>query len=257
MHHFVSTKIHICFFFYCFQITTTVLHRLGTAHSLTISAITVRHYVTPKQSSWCFARKWQAVIKVLSPLRQPYVWTGPSTSTCSRLMETATGKPSMCIWIYVMMMTSEASCNDITGRVKTRGPGGNNEDKRDKWKWPELMIIALFWRQMAKWLQTESRRCAERQRLSAGVCLILCVCNHLYVHNVAAWISLPFSISLQPCPIVRLTGGKNKTEKCSRRCFAVCMRGYGWNQSEIKTFFSKKSNGWFSLTLFPSCAKLK
>lgn len=230
MHHFVSTKIHICFFFLLFS--NHYNHPPPTCNcsrqrSLIISAVTVCHYVTSKHSSWCFARKWQDVIQVLSPLRQPYVWTGPSTSTCSRLMETATGKPSMCIWIYVMMMTSEASCNDITGRVKMRGPGGNNEDKHDKWKWPELMIIALFWRQMAKGLQTESRRCAKKQRLSAGVCLILCVCNH----NVAAWISLPFSISLQPRPIVRLTGRKDKTEKCPQRWFVVCMRGYGWNQS--------------------------
>lgn len=47
------------------------------------------------------------------PLLQPYVWTGPSISTCSPPMETATEKPSMCIWIYVTMTTSEATLETL------------------------------------------------------------------------------------------------------------------------------------------------
>lgn len=53
--------------------------------------------------------KKKIVIVVLFCLLQPYVWTGPSISMCSPLMETAIERPSMCIWTYVMMTTFKAT----------------------------------------------------------------------------------------------------------------------------------------------------
>lgn len=57
----------------------------------------------------CVSLKKKIVIVVLFCLLQPYVWTGPSISMCSPLMETAIERPSMCIWTYVMMTTFKAT----------------------------------------------------------------------------------------------------------------------------------------------------
>lgn len=70
-------------------------------------------------SSHCCVHSTQCCLKTKRcyltslPFLQPYVWTGPSISTCSPPMETATERPSMCIWTYVMMMTSEASLETL------------------------------------------------------------------------------------------------------------------------------------------------
>lgn len=72
------------------------------------------------------------------PLPQPYVWTGPSISTCSPLMETATEKPSMCIWTYVMMMTSEASWKTLLEGRKCEDQGKTWGGQRWKMKMTEV-----------------------------------------------------------------------------------------------------------------------
>ena len=46
-------------------------------------------------------------------LPQRSAWTEPSTSTCSRPMETVTAKPSTCIWIYVTTTTSEDAAHGL------------------------------------------------------------------------------------------------------------------------------------------------
>lgn len=59
-------------------------------------------------------------------------------------METATERPSMCIWIYATMTTSEKR---YRGSGKCDNQAEKREDDDDEWKWLELMIIALSWRQ--------------------------------------------------------------------------------------------------------------
>ena len=50
-------------------------------------------------------------------LLQPFVLTAHSISTCSHPTETATAKPSMFTWTYVMMMTSETRADKAAGDV--------------------------------------------------------------------------------------------------------------------------------------------
>ena len=50
-------------------------------------------------------------------LLQPFVLMAHSISTCSHPTETATARPSMFTWIYVMTMTSERRMEEVAGDV--------------------------------------------------------------------------------------------------------------------------------------------
>lgn len=97
-------------------------------------------------------------------------------------METVTEKPSMCIWIYVMMTTSEASQREIE---QFRNISGRCESvtltelmmtgDRGKMAWDMWRVFVL-----GPALQYE----------------VLCVCEETYLQSIAVLLYIQFPINL-------------------------------------------------------------
>lgn len=113
-----------------------------------------------------------------SSFRQPYAWTGPSTSTCSHPTGTATARPSTCIWTYAMTTTSEAGPRgDVAGRREAAGR------KRRGRAWQMKMAphpgvndyCAVSGGGRQKWLQKKGPSTRGERDSAPGVRLIRCV----------------------------------------------------------------------------------